>query len=69
MTIDNPIKCVSTKLEVSLPVSIIQGTRDMSDGMPDYSDEDILKALGEDILERYFNTAYFDFEAIVQSLG
>lgn len=60
MTTDNPIECVSTTLEVSLPTKTIQGIRDASqDGMPDDSDEDILKALGEDILERYFNTEYF----------
>ena len=65
MTAQNPIEVVNTLIEVELTKSFITSTRDMSaDGLKDYTDEQIVEALAEDILRRYFNTEYFDMDAL-----
>lgn len=70
MTMQEPIKVVKKSIEVELPESFFVGTRKMSeDGLKDYTDEEILEALAEDILQRYFNTEYFDLDAIVNLLS
>ena len=59
------IKAVEVNRPVSLPCSFIQKIRDQSsDGLPDLSDEDIVEALAENILDRYFAPEYFDLDCL-----
>lgn len=70
MTMQKPIEVVKKSIEVGLPKSFFVDTRAMAeDGLKDHTDEEILEALAEDILERYFNTEYFDMEAVVSALS
>jgi len=70
MTMQKPIEVVKKSIEVGLPKSFFADARAMSeDGLKDHTDEEILEALAEDILERYFNTEYFDIEGVVSALS
>jgi len=70
MTTQKPIEVVKKSIEVGLPKSFFVNAREMSeDGLKDHTDEEILEALAEDILERYFNTEYFDIEGVVGALS
>ncbi len=70
MTMAKPIEVVQLSVKVGLPKSFFVETRAMSeDGLKDHTDEEILEALAEDILERYFNTEYFDLESVVSALS
>ena len=70
MTIGKPIEVVKKSIEVMLPKKYLTELREQAaNGMKDYTDKQILEALAEDILERYFNTEYFDVEALVDALS
>ncbi len=70
MTTEQHILVVKHPIVLELPKSYIAEFRENSaDGLKDYTDEQILEALAEDILLRYFNTEYFDVEAVVQALS
>jgi len=70
MTMEKPIEVVKKSIEVGLPKSFFVDTRAMSeDGLKNCTDEEILEALAEDILDRYFNTEYFDIEGVVSALS
>lgn len=70
MTLEHPIEMVKSSAEVDMSKSQIQGYRDMSeDGLVDFTDEEILSVLVEDILGRYFNEQYFDLDGLYQALS
>jgi len=68
MTTQNPIEVIKKTVEVELTKRFIDDTRKMSqNGLRDCTDEQIVEALVEDILNRYFNTEYFDIDALLES--
>ena len=68
MTTHEPIEVVKKSVEVELTKRFIDDTRKMSpNGFKYLTDEEIVEALVEDILNRYFNTEYFDIDALIQS--
>lgn len=68
MTTQEPVEVVKKTVEVELTKRFIDDTRKMSEnGLKDCTDEQIVEALVEDILNRYFNTEYFDLEALINS--
>lgn len=70
MTTDNPIEVVQSSAKVGMSKSQIQGYRDQSqNGLKDFTDQEILDVLVEDILGRYFNEEYFDLDGLYQSLS
>lgn len=70
MTTQKPIEVVKKSIEVVLPKKLFVDVRAMSeDGLKDHTDEEILEALAEDILDRYFNTECFDLEGVVSTLS
>jgi len=70
VTIQEPIEVIKKSVEVELPKSYLMNLRKQSaDGLKDYTNEQIVEALAEDILDRYFSTEYFDDEAIINALS
>lgn len=69
-TPQKPIEVVKKTVVVELPKRFFADFREQSTGgLKDYTDEQILEAIAEDILNRYFNTEYFDVEAVVGALS
>lgn len=60
------IEVVQVSVRVGIPKSQIRQFRDNSeDGLADITDEQIVDGLAEDILDRYFNTEYFDLDTLL----
>ncbi len=56
---------VQVKVSVGLHKKYVQHLRDQAaDFLAEFTDESIVEMLAENILERYFNTEYFDTDAL-----
>ena len=70
MTNSKLTEVVKKSIEVELTMSYIMGLRGQAvNGLKDFTDEQIVESIAEDILERYFNTEYFDVEALLNALS
>jgi len=60
-----PIEAVEGSVKIALPKYLIQQYKEDPDkNLSEYTDEDLVIALAEDILNRYFNPEYFDLDNI-----